>query len=218
MGSTPVSPATWKSQIAGWSSLVARQAHNLKVVGSNPAPATNFDLACRRTVAQPGSAFAWGAKGHEFKSRRSDHFFPDGAFIRFGSFAPGREMWYNREDMGTVEGAWWRPLRLPRLVNGELHEQNHICFAADPRAVRRRRLQDGRLGPLPPRLPQGRCPPRRAQRKQRNAPSLREARNAGREGCRVTGLPFVEAPDLDVAVPQSGGCRKRRGIRWSRNQ
>ena len=26
----------------GWSSLVARQAHNLKVVGSNPAPATNF--------------------------------------------------------------------------------------------------------------------------------------------------------------------------------
>ncbi len=26
---------------AGWSSPVARQAHNLKVVGSNPAPATN---------------------------------------------------------------------------------------------------------------------------------------------------------------------------------
>ena len=28
--------------IAGWSSLVARQAHNLKVAGSNPAPATNL--------------------------------------------------------------------------------------------------------------------------------------------------------------------------------
>src|SRR6266700_1825236 len=27
---------------AGWSSLVARQAHNLKVAGSNPAPATKF--------------------------------------------------------------------------------------------------------------------------------------------------------------------------------
>jgi hypothetical protein len=27
--------------IAGWSSLVARQAHNLKVAGSNPAPAPN---------------------------------------------------------------------------------------------------------------------------------------------------------------------------------
>ena len=27
---------------AGWSSLVARQAHNLKVVGSNPTPATKI--------------------------------------------------------------------------------------------------------------------------------------------------------------------------------
>src|SRR3546814_5546043 len=27
---------------AGWSSPVARQAHNLKVAGSNPAPATTF--------------------------------------------------------------------------------------------------------------------------------------------------------------------------------
>jgi putative endonuclease len=32
----------WPPLIAGWSSPVARQAHNLKVVGSNPAPATNF--------------------------------------------------------------------------------------------------------------------------------------------------------------------------------
>ena len=31
-----------ESQDAGWSSLVARQAHNLKAAGSNPAPATNF--------------------------------------------------------------------------------------------------------------------------------------------------------------------------------
>ena len=28
--------------IAGWSSPVARQAHNLKVIGSNPIPATNI--------------------------------------------------------------------------------------------------------------------------------------------------------------------------------
>ena len=28
--------------IAGWSSLVARQAHNLKAVGSNPTPAIEF--------------------------------------------------------------------------------------------------------------------------------------------------------------------------------
>ena len=30
---------------AGWSSLAARRAHNPKVVGSNPAPATNRFLA-----------------------------------------------------------------------------------------------------------------------------------------------------------------------------
>ena len=29
---------------AGWSSLVARRAHNPKVVGSNPAPATTLQL------------------------------------------------------------------------------------------------------------------------------------------------------------------------------
>ena len=29
---------------AGWSSPVARQAHNLKVVGSNPTPATKIFL------------------------------------------------------------------------------------------------------------------------------------------------------------------------------
>ena len=35
---------------AGWSSLVARQAHNLKVGGSNPSPATNLF-----TIKQYGS-------------------------------------------------------------------------------------------------------------------------------------------------------------------
>ena len=30
----------WESNIAGWSSSVARRAHNPKAVGSNPAPAT----------------------------------------------------------------------------------------------------------------------------------------------------------------------------------
>ena len=30
---------------AGWSSPVARQAHNLKVVGSNPTPATKYKLS-----------------------------------------------------------------------------------------------------------------------------------------------------------------------------
>ena len=34
-----------ETSVAGWSSPVARQAHNLKVAGSNPAPATNHDPA-----------------------------------------------------------------------------------------------------------------------------------------------------------------------------
>ncbi len=34
--------------IAGWSSLVARQAHNLKVVGSNPTPATRIQKNDKR--------------------------------------------------------------------------------------------------------------------------------------------------------------------------
>src|SRR5216683_1590063 len=38
----------FRPTIAGWSSPVARQAHNLKVVGSNPTPATKSNL-----VAQP---------------------------------------------------------------------------------------------------------------------------------------------------------------------
>ena len=36
-----------KILIAGWSSPVARQAHNLKVGGSNPPPATNKIKAFR---------------------------------------------------------------------------------------------------------------------------------------------------------------------------
>ena len=39
--------AITKNFIAGWSSLVARQAHNLKVLGSNPSPATNFSNILR---------------------------------------------------------------------------------------------------------------------------------------------------------------------------
>ncbi len=40
---------------AGWSSPVARQAHNLKVVGSNPAPATKSKSRPRK-----GTAFCFG--------------------------------------------------------------------------------------------------------------------------------------------------------------
>jgi hypothetical protein len=43
---------------AGWSSPVARQAHNLKVAGSNPAPATNTTAALRGGFFVPAAAFA----------------------------------------------------------------------------------------------------------------------------------------------------------------
>src|SRR5437764_9429370 len=58
---------------AGWSSPVARQAHNLKVVGSNPTPATNLaasppinpgrgrrNFACRQT---PRNCRPWLSSG-----------------------------------------------------------------------------------------------------------------------------------------------------------
>ena len=40
------------SHDAGWSSLVARWAHNPKVAGSNPAPATNFQFRLPTVTAQ----------------------------------------------------------------------------------------------------------------------------------------------------------------------
>jgi hypothetical protein len=38
---------------AGWSSLVARRAHNPKVVGSNPAPATNCNPCSPSSLQYP---------------------------------------------------------------------------------------------------------------------------------------------------------------------
>ena len=43
--------------VAGWSSPVARQAHNLKVVGSNPTPATNNNLCKTIRYAPPQGGF-----------------------------------------------------------------------------------------------------------------------------------------------------------------
>ena len=42
-----------RPDIAGWSSLVARRAHNPEVVGSNPAPATKFSQALRGLFLYP---------------------------------------------------------------------------------------------------------------------------------------------------------------------
>ena len=55
---------------AGWSSPVARQAHNLKAAGSNPAPATTLfrELAAgqfKKASLGPQSASAHVAQFHE---------------------------------------------------------------------------------------------------------------------------------------------------------
>ena len=59
---------------AGWSSLVAHQAHNLKVVGSNPTPATIFQFF-QAGIAQLARASAFQAEGRGFESRFPLHFF-----------------------------------------------------------------------------------------------------------------------------------------------
>ena len=53
-------------RVAGWSSLVARRAHNPKVVGSSPTPATIFYGG----VAQLARAFGSYPEGHVFESHR----------------------------------------------------------------------------------------------------------------------------------------------------
>jgi hypothetical protein len=46
--------------IAGWSSPVARQAHNLKVIGSNPIPATKLVAGYQPHRKPPfGAAFVF---------------------------------------------------------------------------------------------------------------------------------------------------------------
>ncbi len=65
-GTTPDTPNTPN---AGWSSPVARQAHNLKVVGSNPTPATklssHYQRLSRRTAAVSACRNAWHSRHTE---------------------------------------------------------------------------------------------------------------------------------------------------------
>ena len=55
IGSSPIIGLTLLKRnfnIAGWSSLEARRAHNPKVVGSNPAPATRTKYCVYAQIAQ----------------------------------------------------------------------------------------------------------------------------------------------------------------------
>ena len=57
-----------KHSIAGWSSSEARRAHNPKVTGSNPVPATRCG-----GVAQLARAFGSYPDGQRFESTRRYH-------------------------------------------------------------------------------------------------------------------------------------------------
>ena len=72
----------YKLYIAGWSSLVARRAHNPKVVGSNPAPATNLFYG---EVAQLARAFGSYPECRRFKSVLRYHFLISFTLLRFST-------------------------------------------------------------------------------------------------------------------------------------
>jgi hypothetical protein len=63
--STPAFVKAMQRFNAGWSSPVARQAHNLKVIGSNPIPATNYNAKPRPR----GRGFRFGATGQVSRAR-----------------------------------------------------------------------------------------------------------------------------------------------------
>ena len=75
--------------IAGWSSSVARRAHNPKVGGSNPPPAIYFRS---RSVAVNTPACHAGDRG--FDSRRDRHYI-------YGSVAQLVEQWIEAPCVGS---------------------------------------------------------------------------------------------------------------------
>src|SRR5438270_977521 len=79
---------------AGWSSPVARQAHNLKVEGSNPSPAT-IDAKSPAAERPPGFLFtsasksrARGAGLHPCFDQRAGYFLGSGHRLAAGSGRP----------------------------------------------------------------------------------------------------------------------------------
>src|SRR6187551_1426412 len=108
---------------AGWSSPVARQAHNLKVAGSNPAPATNKKPRLARGFFVPrilaqfvaGEAFGDPARrGQGAEVGRIERRIPlgqvDHAYARVG-----RELAHRPEEIRDSHPAGPRPWRSRQL-------------------------------------------------------------------------------------------------------
>ena len=111
---------------AGWSSPVARQAHNLKVTGSNPVPATIFT---EQMVFSSKAAFFWAA----FCVSAPASIFPPSRRCRrlTGSPAFGLGGHGLRTPRSSPEG--FRRLRPWCLTGGGRHTGRLVCRNRRPR-------------------------------------------------------------------------------------
>jgi hypothetical protein len=123
---------------AGWSSPVARQAHNLKVVGSNPTPATSNSLRTKgRPPAVISGVFVVFSGRHlesSCTSKASCH------------GVPGRLGLALRQELTFQMRSMRRPLRYCRRWNSV------GCRRFPGQTGSRTCLINGFLRPLPPRL------------------------------------------------------------------
>ena len=103
-------------QSAGWSSLVARWAHNPKVEGSNPSPATNLTRMSRVSNQIYFVYVLWSASGRCF-------------YIAISDNPPTREEQHNR---GTFK-SWSKRHRPWTVVFTEKHP--------DYRSARKREIE-----------------------------------------------------------------------------
>ena len=113
--------------IAGWSSPVARQAHNLKVVGSNPTPATN------KTSPPPGGLFCCPGEGRGPPIHREKPAIPAG-------FSSSRKLIHRRSA--------WLCLGQETADQGQRHEAREDALDPPRPAVR---LAQHRVPPILPR-------------------------------------------------------------------
>jgi hypothetical protein len=112
--------------IAGWSSPVARQAHNLKVTGSNPVPATTFVItrSPSRFNRRDGFSFSGGTVG---RSR-----------LGYVQHCQAHRNWRAATDddehyVYAIAAAGWRCstkrcLQINRLVRSIVNDGRHLDF------------------------------------------------------------------------------------------
>ena len=128
-----------RAPVAGWSSLAARRAHNPKVVGSNPTPATTFETAAVASRGLqpplPQCCERWHERGvpikivatHAIENDQHDH--PRRSHTRFhdGQYVAGRS-WRHTHAKGSREfGCHVLLLRQVKVSNGPLQFLSLSC-------------------------------------------------------------------------------------------